>query len=252
MPDAAFHPPATQVIPVLDLMGGQVVHAVRGERSAYRPIVSPLAAGSEPATLARALLALCPAPPGQPPLLYIADLDALTGGAAQRGALTLLLKSVPGFRLWLDAGFHDPAEARRFCHSLGAPGRVQPVIASESLRDASALASLAGDADAILSLDSRQATPMDPAGVWQRPELWPATVIVMTLDRVGAAGGPDLDQLHALQQRAAADGRRRRWIGAGGLRDAADLARAADAGAAGWLVASALHDGRLDPRRGAA
>jgi phosphoribosylformimino-5-aminoimidazole carboxamide ribotide isomerase len=34
-------------------------------------------------------------------------------------------------------------------------------------------------------------------------------------------------------------------IGAGGIRDAADLAQAAQAGAWGWLVASALHDGRL-------
>ncbi|MDE2157499.1 MAG: nickel transporter, partial [Burkholderiales bacterium] len=34
-------------------------------------------------------------------------------------------------------------------------------------------------------------------------------------------------------------------IGAGGIRDAADLAQAAAAGAEGWLVASALHEGRL-------
>ena len=34
-------------------------------------------------------------------------------------------------------------------------------------------------------------------------------------------------------------------IGAGGIRDAADLERAEAAGATAWLVASALHDGRL-------
>jgi uncharacterized protein related to proFAR isomerase len=37
----------------------------------------------------------------------------------------------------------------------------------------------------------------------------------------------------------------RAWIGAGGVRDAADLRAAAGSGAAGWLVASALHDGTL-------
>ena len=84
---------------------------------------------------------------------------------------------------------------------------------------------------------------MDPAGCWQRPELWPRTVIVMTLDRVGAGSGPDLTTFERL--RALAPGRQ--WIGAGGIRDASDLPAAAAAGASGWLVASALHDGRLDP-----
>jgi phosphoribosylformimino-5-aminoimidazole carboxamide ribotide isomerase len=35
-------------------------------------------------------------------------------------------------------------------------------------------------------------------------------------------------------------------IGAGGIRNRADLSFATDTGAAAWLVASALHDGQLD------
>jgi phosphoribosylformimino-5-aminoimidazole carboxamide ribotide isomerase len=66
-------------------------------------------------------------------------------------------------------------------------------------------------------------------------------VIVMTLDRVGARAGPDLETFARL--RAAAPDRT--LIGAGGVRDAADVRAAAAAGAAGWLVASALHDGTL-------
>jgi phosphoribosylformimino-5-aminoimidazole carboxamide ribotide isomerase len=34
-------------------------------------------------------------------------------------------------------------------------------------------------------------------------------------------------------------------IGAGGIRDRGDLAAAARTGASAWLVASALHDGRI-------
>jgi phosphoribosylformimino-5-aminoimidazole carboxamide ribotide isomerase len=41
-----------------------------------------------------------------------------------------------------------------------------------------------------------------------------------------------------------------RLYGAGGIRDAADLEQARACGAQGWLVASALHDGRLPPARG--
>jgi phosphoribosylformimino-5-aminoimidazole carboxamide ribotide isomerase len=66
----------------------------------------------------------------------------------------------------------------------------------------------------------------------------------MTLDRVGADAGPDLDTLAAIQARAP----RARLFGAGGIRGEADLQAARAAGAAGWLVASALHDGKLGAR----
>lgn len=221
------------LVPVIDLMHGQVVRAVRGERSAYRPIVSRLAAGSDPLTMARALLARCGAQ-----TLYVADLDALLGGAPQTTVLRALLADQPGLELWLDAGFATPAQAQRLRDELGADGaRVVPVFGSESLQSAAGL-----PADAILSLDRRGGERLDPAGCWDAPQHWPRRVIVMTLERVGADSGPDLDTLAAVQRRAAD-----RWlIGAGGIRHADDLQRAAAAGAGAWLVASALHDGRID------
>jgi uncharacterized protein related to proFAR isomerase len=233
-----------RIIPVIDLMDGAVVRAQRGERASYRPIVTPLAGGSDPVDIARALLARCPVPTGEAPLLYVADLDALTGRPTQIEAIARLIDALPGLVLWLDAGFDDPANAAQVRRALGST-RVQPVIASESLAGVGALDTLAADDGAILSLDSRLSTPMDPAGVWQRPDLWPATVIVMTLDRVGTDAGPDFGTLAALKSRAP---HVRRWVGAGGLRHAGDLFAAAQAGAHAWLVASALHDGRLDPR----
>jgi uncharacterized protein related to proFAR isomerase len=84
---------------------------------------------------------------------------------------------------------------------------------------------------------------LDPAGCWDAPELWPQRVIVMTLERVGADAGPDLQTLGEVQARSPGT----QLVGAGGIRDAADLEQAARAGAQAWLVASALHDGRLPP-----
>jgi phosphoribosylformimino-5-aminoimidazole carboxamide ribotide isomerase len=66
-------------------------------------------------------------------------------------------------------------------------------------------------------------------------------VIVMTLERVGSDAGPDLETLSDVQIKAP----RTFLVGAGGIRNEADLARAAEVGAGAWLVASALHDGRL-------
>jgi phosphoribosylformimino-5-aminoimidazole carboxamide ribotide isomerase len=229
-----------RVIPVIDLMRGQVVRAVRGERRAYRAIESPLVAGSDPCDVARALLARRAAAPAR--VLYVADLDAIQGGSPQHEALAALLAALPGVSLWLDAGFLDPASARTWLASLGAEAkRVRPVYGSESLADAAALHALGQEAEAILSLDCRLARPLDRAGCWEQPAAWPGTVIVMTLDRVGAAGGPDLETFARLRAMATD----RIWVGAGGVRGAADLDAAASAGAAGWLVATALHDGTL-------
>jgi phosphoribosylformimino-5-aminoimidazole carboxamide ribotide isomerase len=233
------------VIPVLDLRHGQVVRAVRGERAAYRPVDSTLVAGSGPCAVAAALLARVPRPDGAVPPLYVADLDALQGGRPQATVLRALRHARPGLELWVDAGCADVDAADALVAAVGAAdpdgGRLRCVFGSESLASRAALAAVAARPDAILSLDARHAAPLDPAGCWDAPELWPATVIVMTLDRVGSGAGPDLATFAGLRARAPD----RRWIGAGGVRDAADLRAASAAGAAAWLVASALHDGTL-------
>jgi uncharacterized protein related to proFAR isomerase len=242
-----------QVIPVLDIAGGQVVRGMRGERAAYRPIVSRLAPGSHPVKLAMALLERVAAWGEGPKVLYVADLDAIQGGRPQLDVLAALLDLHDDLRLWLDAGFADALEVAALKRALGSAGaRIRPVYGSESLSPSTQGVGrsmghpfdwLADDPSAILSLDCRGGHPMDPAGLWELPSAWPRTIVVMTLDRVGAAIGPDLALFARLQALAP----EREWVGAGGLRDAADLRVAADAGATAWLVASALHDGTLHP-----
>ena len=48
------------IIPVLDLKAGQVVHAKHGNRQNYLPIQSALSDSSEPLTVVRALQSLYP------------------------------------------------------------------------------------------------------------------------------------------------------------------------------------------------
>lgn len=228
-----------QLIPVIDLMAGQVVRGVRGERSAYRPIRSSLFASSAPLDLAPRLLERAASD-----TLYLADLDALMGGELQFGILSALLDHLPAVHLWLDGGFRDAAAIDALRQGLGArAARVTPIVASESLADADIARRCleAHRAHCILSLDRRQGSLLDAAGCHAHPEWWPDRVIVMTLDRVGADAGPDLDAVRALQALRPDV----RLVGAGGIRDAADLQRAAESGARAWLVASALHDGRI-------
>ncbi|MGY0193708.1 HisA/HisF-related TIM barrel protein [Leptothrix sp. BB-4] len=231
------------LIPVLDLQAGRVVRAVRGDRARYQPIRSVLCDGSAPELVAPALLAAAGSA-----RLYIADLDALTGGAVQvdvlAGVWRALRRQRPDVRLWLDAGWRDRADLQATLDALGPDlaAAIDPVLASESLRPG-ALDDLVGqDPKVVLSLDRRDGHRLDPAGCWERPDAWPQQLIVMTLERVGADAGPDLATLAEVARRARPG---TRLIGAGGVRDAQDLRAAGAAGADAWLVASALHDGRL-------
>ena len=230
------------IIPVIDLLHGQVVRAVRGDRSAYQPIVSALCGSSDPLAVARTLCRHCASA-----RLYVADLDALQGGVSQFATLRALLEADPQLELWLDAGFADAQSAAEVLVALAPHGnRVVPVFGSESLRSPAALAECfdaAGRHNAVLSLDRRDGRRLDLAGCWDAPSHWPQRVIVMTLERVGADAGPDLDTLAEVRRKAPGA----TLIGAGGIRHSADLASAAAAGADAWLVASALHDQRLPP-----
>ena len=227
---------------MLDLAHGQVVRGVRGERAAYRPIASTLVAGSDPLAVAAALLPPATDRCARAALLYVADLDAIQGGEAQLDTLRRLLALRDDLCLWLDAGLSGSAAGAALRHALGASGeRVRLVYGSESLAADGTSRGIAEDPHAILSLDCRLARPLDPAGLWTRPDLWPRTIIVMTLDRVGAAAGPDLATLARMRAQAPD----RIWVGAGGVRNRGDLHSAATAGASAWLVASALHDGTL-------
>lgn len=222
-------------------MAGQVVRAIRGERGNYRPIQSALCSSCQPLPVANMLLDYTAAD-----TLYIADLDALTGGSVQASQLSALLEALPGTSIWLDAGFRTAADFAVLADRLGpAARRLTPVFASEALATPEAARQcLADPAKAILSLDRRHQQILDAAGCWSNPAWWPERLIVMTLERVGSGEGPDLETLAAIRSQAP----KATLVGAGGIRNEADLQAAAAAGADAWLVASALHDRHLARR----
>ncbi|MBD8908578.1 HisA/HisF-related TIM barrel protein [Methylorubrum zatmanii] len=225
-----------RLIPVIDLRRGQVVRARAGERDAYAPIDTPLARGSKPADIARGLL---DAVGGS--LLYVADLDAIMEGAEpDRRSLEAVHRACPGTVLWVDAGFADASGVERFM----AGGLGRPVIGSESQRDAQLVRAL-GDR-AVLSLDSRGEERLGPDALHDDAQIWPGDVIVMTLARIGTGTGPDLAGIARAVSLGTGNSRSgRRIYAAGGVRGPEDIDRLAKAGAAGALVASAIHDGRL-------
>lgn len=222
------------IIPVVDLKGGCVVRAQRGMRHLYAPIETPLSPTSRPADVVAGFLAL-----HNFREIYIADLDAIEGRGNNIAVILALEAAFPAVTFWIDAGISDETEAR----ACLARHRGDLVLGSETLQDAATPAAFCSDPRLLLSLDFRGSAYQGPTALYDDERLWPARVIVMTLARVGSRAGPDLDRLQEIIAKAAD---RHSIYAAGGLRGAEDLAPLAGAGVRGVLVASALHDGRLD------
>jgi phosphoribosylformimino-5-aminoimidazole carboxamide ribotide isomerase len=221
-----------QVIPVLDLKGGEVVRARMGDRASYLPIESPLSPTSDPIDVVRGLLAVYPFP-----TLYVADLDAIQGIGDNLPALRRIRSEAPALRMWIDNGAADLSALEALIGAdLG-----EPVIGSESQRDGTLLAPHRDSVRVVLSLDFRGHAFQGPEEILADPSLWPRRVIVMTLARVGSGDGPDLTRFAEIRSIAG----KREIYAAGGVRDGADLSALKAAGAAGALIATALHDGRV-------
>jgi phosphoribosylformimino-5-aminoimidazole carboxamide ribotide isomerase len=228
-PVTSFH-----LIPVLDLLQGQVVHAREGRRAQYEPVQSQLCKGAGPDEIVDALLRLHPFR-----TLYVADLDAIQHQGSNRAVLTRLHARLPDIRFWVDAGIAETSALERWI----AAGLGRPVIGSESLVDAEFLAAARDrDPGTILSLDFLGGEFRGPPALLAHPErYWPQRVLAMNLQRVGSRLGPDFELVVELARRVAGC----QVYAAGGVRFMDDLEQLAKAGARGALIASALHDGRI-------
>ena len=220
------------VVPVIDLMGGAVVHARRGERATYAPIVTPLAPTAEPEAVVAGLLAVAPFAN-----LYIADVDAIEGRAGHGATVAALARRFPDVRFWVDNGVRsgDAVEAAL------AGGLVDVVIGSETQTGVDLALRYRDEPRVALSLDFRGNDFLGPPALLEEPQFWPQRVIVMTLARVGGGHGPDIERLRGIKLRAGA----RRVFAAGGVRDLNDLRALAAAGISGALVATAIHTGAV-------
>ncbi len=219
------------IIPVIDLKAGQVVHAHGGRRDEYRPIQTPLSPTSDPADVVAGLRTVFAFN-----RLYIADLDAIEHTGDHAATLAALQATWPALELWVDNGMAHAAAAGFLARHAGSL-----VIGSESQTSPALLQSLRGHSSVVLSLDFRGDAFQGPPEILADTDLWPQRIIVMTLARVGSTAGPDLARIGDISRRAGG----RAIYAAGGVRNADDLAKAAASGAAGALVATSLHNGAL-------
>lgn len=238
-----------RVIPVIDLMNGQVVRGIAGRREEYRPIQSQIAADARPLTVARAQVEHFGFD-----TVYVADLDAIMHGRPDVRAWSEIAGA--GLKLWLDAGVGNSDFAWRIVDQIAlAEIDVQLVVGLESLESEEEFFSIGemyGYVPPIFSLDLRDGKPLvkNPAWASLTPleiallagSMGAREMIVLDLADVGVGGGTRT--LDLCRQITAAT-ETQTLIAGGGVRGIDDLKALSDAGCQGALVASALHDGRL-------
>lgn len=238
---------------MLDLSRGLAVHAQAGDRSRYATVQSVLAPGADgdPVVLLRALRESLGATE-----CYVADLDAIQGGAIQRTILRELAQFETGFAgpLLVDAGTRHPGGTLEVL----ACGASEVVIGLESLHafaDLRAIVEMVGPSRVVFSLDLRLGSPIlhpamhDASGTrpdaaslaLQAVDAGARSVLVLDIGRVGTGVGVDLGLLESLRRRLPSE----RLLAGGGVLTRRDLDRMRDAGCDAALVASAIHSGRI-------
>ncbi len=235
-----------QILPVLDLMAGQVVRGVAGRRETYRPLQSVLAAGSGPLEIARALrrhLGLS--------RFYVADLDGILLGRPQLSILDQLAEHFPG--LWLDCGVRlpkdvpEPLLSRDVVFILGLETIAGPGTVRELCREL-------GSERVVFSLDLKSAEPVGNLENWASPhsiEIAKEAIAagvrkVIVLDLAGVGVGAGVSTLPLCRNLKRQFPEVEIFTG-GGVRNLEDLLALKQAQIDGVLVASAFHNGVLGP-----
>lgn len=232
-----------RVIPVLDVMHGEVVRGIGGRRHEYQPIVSRLTASTRPLDVADALASHFGCRE-----IYIADLDAILGSEPAWSLYGALREHL--FRLWVDAG------VRRLTHAcqLADSGIDSIVVGLETVEGPDELAEIirAFGERIVFSLDLRQGEPLGERDAWQGLDaegiaaqavrVGVRRLLVLDLAQVGCGRGTGTRELCA---RLCAEHPSVSISAGGGVRHRGDLEDLRDCGLQAVLAASALHDGRL-------
>ena len=216
-----------KIIPVIDLKDGVVVHAQQGVRERYQPINTNLCQSSDVYQVIEAFLGVYDFD-----TIYIADLNAITHQGDHDGLITDVLTSFPHVLFWIDRGYQ---RYKKY------PGNYLPVLGSECYSDETVIELKAFNNHFILSLDYSISEALGAKSLFSDLDLWPETIIIMTLSRVGSNQGPDLDKLNRFCRQYP----HKHFIAAGGIRNTADLQALKQVGVQQALIASALHSGAI-------
>ena len=235
------------ILPVLDLMNGQVVRGIAGRRDQYRPVVSMLVDSASPLAIAHAFREHFGFTE-----FYLADLNAIQNGRTQHDVYEMLARD--GFYLWIDAGIREADDP---IMEKVANVDAAIVVGLESVngpRELRRILDRAGPERVVFSLDMKSTRPLGPLEDWSTNDTWTIAqhaitlgvrrMIVLDLATVGVNAGVATEWLCSRLRRTYPDVE---LTTGGGVRGMDDVKRLHALGVDYVLVASALHDARITP-----
>jgi phosphoribosylformimino-5-aminoimidazole carboxamide ribotide isomerase len=232
-----------KVVPVIDISNGVTVHAVRGNRTDYKPLKSVICDSADPVEVAKAFRKIGFTE------IYVADLNAIVGNHDNFRALERIAVET-GLQLMVDAGVNDIKTAKKLIQH----GASMVIVGTETLKSVGFVEEairMLGSQRIIVSLDMKNgqllskidprkfSDPIDVLQMFQRFGLTQA--ILLDLARVGSGEGVVLDFLKRTIEGVDLDV----FVG-GGVRDINDLMKLKELGVSGVLLATALHSGKIN------
>ena len=231
-----------EVVPVIDILDGLAVHAVKGVRKNYKPIKSVLTASADPVKVAAAFKGL-----GFKEL-YVADLNAITGNHNNFSVIKRIVNATK-LRLMVDAGVNDLKKARQVIQQ--GPSKI--IVGTETLNSISFIKeaiNILGAKCIVVSLDMKNGqllSKLDPANfsspievlrLFQRMGLTQA--ILLDLARVGSEEGVDVAFLKKVLESVDIE-----ILVGGGIQNINDVINLKKLGVFGVLLATSLHSGKI-------
>ena len=225
------------IIPVIDLLNGSVVHAKQGHRAHYLPIASELTTSTKPIDIVKAFMAVYSFN-----TLYIADLNAIQNIENTARAHNRIIEEIhtffPKLNLWIDAGINTVKKAKEWDYPY-----TTIILGSESFASISQYKTLTAKLNKpfILSLDYLAQGFTGPVELLANNHYWPKNIIVMTLTKVGANTGGDIQTITDIREKVTTE----HVYAAGGIRNIDDLQLLKQQKIYGTLLASALHNKQI-------
>jgi len=223
-----------RIIFVLDIINGTTVHAVRGERSKYKPVTgSRVCDSSSPLDIISAL---------SPREVYIADLDRLQ----HLGDNFELIKEISGkTRTMADTGAENMKDVEK-CANIADTVILGTETASLDLIENAAIpfpgrinVSIDMKNGKVLARDMNlEIVPVELVRKLNDHDI--RDIIILDLARVGTGAGIDVDFLKDIARASSHD-----VLVGGGIKDMDDIKALERIGVSGALVATAVHSGKI-------
>ena len=233
-----------KVIPVLDILKSEIVHAIRGERDKYKPLKSKLFNSSDPVEILKALRTKF-----QFNEFYIADLDAILNKKPNLQILNQILK-ISGISIIIDPGIVDSNDVLQYS-KLDIKKLIIGLETIRSVDEVINALNLLGKEKLIVSIDMYKEKVLTRAkGLRNRSPLEIVRkiktlgineIILLDLFRVGQKMGGIPPIYIEIQNIFDGDV----YVG-GGIRDYKDILSYIQYSFAGILIATALYDGSID------